>query len=304
MQTISIAVSAILIAAGLITAPSLINNARDVNVKGDLANLAMAEEYRSSDAGAYTDAVTALLVQKGVKATLSTDRIGIEASDDAFALFGTSDSGRTFWRGSDGTSTHLVPTPWPESAPAAYPVGLTWPDDAADAAPPIPYNMVPGGGNFSAGKGSIKTIWGTSKVVDGGLRITPDGGSFDSFVGYTDQGEGMGQGMKAGRTYTFSGDVHVDTPSTYADADWWRARSIAVFYGTADGSLVEARREAPLVPNTVGDHHVSMTVALPDDTNSVFVRWYDGSPNAADTVTWRNLMINEGAPAPYTPLMR
>ena len=33
MQTISIAVSAILIAAGLITAPSLINNARDVNAK-------------------------------------------------------------------------------------------------------------------------------------------------------------------------------------------------------------------------------------------------------------------------------
>jgi len=53
MQTISIAVSAILIAAGLITAPSLINNARDVNARSDLANLAMAQEYALANDGQY-----------------------------------------------------------------------------------------------------------------------------------------------------------------------------------------------------------------------------------------------------------
>jgi hypothetical protein len=44
MQTITIAVSAILIAAGLVTAPGLINNARDNNARTDLANLAYAQE--------------------------------------------------------------------------------------------------------------------------------------------------------------------------------------------------------------------------------------------------------------------
>jgi len=53
MQTISIAVSAILIAAGLITAPSLINNARDVNAKQDLANIALAQEYAIANDGYY-----------------------------------------------------------------------------------------------------------------------------------------------------------------------------------------------------------------------------------------------------------
>jgi len=57
MQTISIAVSAILIAAGLITAPSLINNARDVNAKTDLANLAYAEEYAMANDGRYYEDV-------------------------------------------------------------------------------------------------------------------------------------------------------------------------------------------------------------------------------------------------------
>jgi len=53
MQTISIAVSAILIAAGLITAPSLINNARDVNAKQDLANISLAQEYAVANDGRY-----------------------------------------------------------------------------------------------------------------------------------------------------------------------------------------------------------------------------------------------------------
>ena len=53
MQTISIAVSAILIAAGLITAPSLINNARDTNAKSDLASIAYSEEFFNSTNGSY-----------------------------------------------------------------------------------------------------------------------------------------------------------------------------------------------------------------------------------------------------------
>jgi len=55
MQTITIAVSAILIAAGLVTAPGLINNARDNNAKTDLANIAYAQEFVLSVQGTYFD---------------------------------------------------------------------------------------------------------------------------------------------------------------------------------------------------------------------------------------------------------
>lgn len=53
MQTISIAVSAILIASGLVTAPGLINNARDNNARTDLANIAYAQEFVMSVGGKY-----------------------------------------------------------------------------------------------------------------------------------------------------------------------------------------------------------------------------------------------------------
>jgi len=53
MQTITIAVSAILIAAGLVTAPGLINNARDNNAKTDLANIAYAQSFVQGISGQY-----------------------------------------------------------------------------------------------------------------------------------------------------------------------------------------------------------------------------------------------------------
>jgi len=55
MQTITIAVSAILIASGLVTAPGLINNARDNNARTDLANIAYAQEFYLSTTGHYYD---------------------------------------------------------------------------------------------------------------------------------------------------------------------------------------------------------------------------------------------------------
>jgi hypothetical protein len=53
MQTITIAVSAILIAAGLVTAPGLINNARDNNARIDLANIAYIQSFAISKTGRY-----------------------------------------------------------------------------------------------------------------------------------------------------------------------------------------------------------------------------------------------------------
>jgi len=116
MQTISIAVSAILIAAGLITAPSLINNARDVNAKTDLANLSYAQEAALADTGHYYQnlnrgEVKSLAEYKSpetgkalVKYTTSGDVFNVAvACDSAFVLKTTSRSGKTFYRTSEST---------------------------------------------------------------------------------------------------------------------------------------------------------------------------------------------------------
>ena len=57
MQTITIAVSAILVAAGLMTAPGLIVNARENNARTDLANLAFAQEWALTNNSRYVENV-------------------------------------------------------------------------------------------------------------------------------------------------------------------------------------------------------------------------------------------------------
>ena len=124
MQTISIAVSAILIAAGLVTAPSLINNARDVNAQGDLANVAYAQEAANADAGHYFqninhDEPSSLADYRGadgrlIKFTTSGDvyTVGIvcgAGSDSTYVLKAISASGHTFYRTS--ASPRILATP-------------------------------------------------------------------------------------------------------------------------------------------------------------------------------------------------
>jgi type II secretory pathway pseudopilin PulG len=116
MQTITIAVSAILIAAGLMTAPGLINNARDNNATSDLSNLAEAQESALSNVGSYativnpasTD-VTSLPKTSLLKYNLSGGTSGTEAvtcGGSYFVLAETSASGKTFYR--DSTSGKTV----------------------------------------------------------------------------------------------------------------------------------------------------------------------------------------------------
>lgn len=120
MQTITIAVSAILIAAGLVTAPGLINNARDNNAKTDLANVAFAQEFYLADTGHYAADLAEIRVlysgnathvagtESGPALTLSG---GVEfamtvASDgSSYLLAAKSESGRTFYRSSGTAKT-------------------------------------------------------------------------------------------------------------------------------------------------------------------------------------------------------
>lgn len=131
MQTISIAISAILIAAGLVTAPGLINNARDNNAKTDLANIAYGQEFKLSTDGKYAPYINdidearltgapaagnnlaTILPADGMKFSLSGKVTGHEArvcdNPDFFVLKAQSSSKKWFYRGSDSglTSANL-----------------------------------------------------------------------------------------------------------------------------------------------------------------------------------------------------
>jgi photosystem II stability/assembly factor-like uncharacterized protein len=124
MQTITIAVSAILIASGLVTAPGLINNARDNNARTDLANVAYAEEMLMGTSGQYHASLTQaqadasgfwLGKQENIKYTLSgkvSSHKALVCNDPNWHYLAkaTSSSGKTFFRasGSAVTSTDIT----------------------------------------------------------------------------------------------------------------------------------------------------------------------------------------------------
>jgi len=124
MQTITIAVSAILIASGLVTAPGLINNARDNNATTDLANIAYAEEMLLGTSGQYHASLTQaqadssgfwLGKQENIKYSLSgkvSSHKALVCSDPNwhYLVKATSSSGKTFFRasGSAVTSTDIA----------------------------------------------------------------------------------------------------------------------------------------------------------------------------------------------------
>jgi hypothetical protein len=119
MQTITIAVSSILVAAGLITAPGLINNARDTNATTDLANIAYGEEYALANDGHYKT-LPALLDTTSASETTNGKVTGfqlilsdkttnglVKVCDDpqSWVARMTSSSGVTFYRSSDSATT-------------------------------------------------------------------------------------------------------------------------------------------------------------------------------------------------------
>jgi surface protein len=135
MQTITIAVSAILIAAGLVTAPGLINNARDNNATTDLANLAYAQEYNLSNQGSYRENVVKgepnSLYEAVRNTELNGERSGVAytlsnkvsnhhalvcAPGEAYLLRSTSSSQKTFFRASTSgkTSSNIADLNVPE----------------------------------------------------------------------------------------------------------------------------------------------------------------------------------------------
>jgi len=137
MQTITIAVSAILIASGLVTAPGLINNARDNNAKTNLSNIAYAQEYEMADKGAYAPSLALLNSGEGVKVTVdSPARVGIVLSrpgeKSCYVAFSESASGRMFFRSCESNTTREIPKEWSATAPTGFPASVSWPTLKSD----------------------------------------------------------------------------------------------------------------------------------------------------------------------------
>ena len=119
MQTITIAVSAILIAAGLVTAPGLINNARDNNATTDLANIAYAEEFNLANTGTYgtlaeIKASTDAAINEGGSAAKLSRSGGVfvkvattntSTATASYTLTAVSQSGKVFTRSSSSAAT-------------------------------------------------------------------------------------------------------------------------------------------------------------------------------------------------------
>lgn len=114
MQTITIAVSSILIASGLITAPGMIRNAQDNNARTDLSNLAFAQESARSVVGRYVETVEpglpgSLAEVALVSYTLSagvTDQSAMVCDDgSAYVMRASSVNGTDYFRASTSAAT-------------------------------------------------------------------------------------------------------------------------------------------------------------------------------------------------------
>ena len=165
MQTITIAVSAILIAAGLVTAPGLINNARDNNAREDLSNLAFAQEQRLGNLGAYsarvqTGVARSLADEENIRYSLSASStkhgaLVCDAPSPAYLMKAKSSSGKTFYRSSLSakTTANISEVSIPSCISYAEVVDFVEPDPFN----PVPANPNAGGPIVTPGAGSSIT---------------------------------------------------------------------------------------------------------------------------------------------------
>ena len=98
MQTITIAVSSILIMAGMIVVPNLVNNGRDDQLKTDLISITLAEDFRSSNTGDYSPDLSVLKANGGSHINLtSTTWTKLKLNNtNGYGVLGISKSGSVF----------------------------------------------------------------------------------------------------------------------------------------------------------------------------------------------------------------
>jgi hypothetical protein len=212
MQTITIAVSAILIAAGLVTAPGLINNARDNNATTDLANISYGEATYLAENGKYTASIDELN-RGSVKITKSGDsQTNIFTGDNCFGAFSKSTSGKYFYTSSEKSGATLIGTTWSATKPADYPVNCQWPSTSKQAVGSSFTNLMPNPGFEAATIGSViapgSVTYSKGTVGTNGNLTFKRTSTADPFIMLVVPAQ-----ANAGDTFTWKFDIWTDSPT-------------------------------------------------------------------------------------------
>ena len=265
MQTITIAVSAILIAAGLVTAPGLISNANDNNATTDLANIAYAEEVALSDVGAYSSAVTKDLAVGGswlgnqdslkynTSGSVTAHQALTCASPAFYVIKAKSKTGKTFYRSSASAKTST---------------------DVSTLGIPACISALSGWATFSApsvAEGTTGTPAVPAAPAADPKVVTVDGAKYtltgDATVSYTTNGTGTT------KNYVFTITGKTTTPTQWSLAGDWTG---VTKYKSAKGTA----------PAALADDVANVTILA---TNYTFVgkdRSWNGDVNAANNYAY------------------
>jgi len=98
MQTITLAVSAIIIASGMIVVPNIVNNNRNDRVRADLVSIGLAEDFQASNTGTYVDNTSVLRSTGGTTIALTPTTwtlISIQSST-GYSIIGVSEAGYVY----------------------------------------------------------------------------------------------------------------------------------------------------------------------------------------------------------------
>ncbi|MGW8431675.1 hypothetical protein ACWGJ9_11330 [Curtobacterium citreum] len=292
----AIAASLVLLVGGAFTTSSAIASSKRNAAASTLLQVRVAEEATRLRTGSYTADRAAL-----TGASSFPTNGAITGDGNCFAAFTSDGAGGFQYIDSGRTTATAVPSPWPSAPPASYPTECFWPTRAAALTPSRVTNMVanptaatPPDGSAALGAPlNTKVVSVPAATSAGtGFQVTPTGVSNDTALTFGDQAANtLRLGMQPGRTYTASGTLILPAAQASTNLQASRARGISVF---ATDALYYMQNSAQ-APNAPGAYRVSLTFTLPAAATNAFIRFYNGSDNPGDPVTWSNLSLTETA---------
>lgn len=114
----------------------------------------------------------------------------------------------------------------------------------------------------------------------------------DTYVSLNGDVGGVYAPLVAGKTFTASATASASAADPSEDAG--RSRGITIYYKTpSTGYQSVSSAKAPIG----SEARISVTATIPPDASEAFIRFYNGSSGQKREVTFRNVLIEEGATA-------
>ena len=157
------------------------------------------------------------------------------------------------------------------------------------------------GGAGGSATVAVSTAWFSDGAQS--IRVTPNGVNSDSSAYPVGGGDALGgsmvkMGVVPGKTYVISADVYVNAVQT--GSVYTHARKIVVGRRATGGTVSSAYAVSTQAPNKVGKTTIALKFSVPaSNTEDMFFRLVNGSPNAAETVNWDNVQILEYSTSPW-----